>query len=219
MRPAWMVGQAGGGADAAGELQELAVAVAHAGDRVGDLGVGAERAADDVEEVDQAAAAQYLCDADALLGVAAAADVLVAGHPQADDEVGADGLADGLEDLEREAAAVLEAAAVGVVAPVDGGREELVDEVAPGDDLAAVEAAVPAAAGAFGVGADGAGDVVVLHRLREGAVLALADRAGGDGRQPVGHVVDGAPAHVGDLAHDPAVVALHGRPPARGSRG
>ena len=107
----------------------------------------------------------------------------------------------GLQHLEREAHAVLEAAAIAVAAVVDGGRPELV-----GRWLEAISSTPsrppPGPAGTGGVGRDDAGDVLGLQLLGEGAVLQLADRRGGHGRQPVRHVPAGAPAHMGDLDHE-----------------
>ena len=200
--------QPGRGADPTGEAEKGAVAVAHVGDGVGDVVVGAERAGDDVEEVDQTAAGEDARDRLALVGIPAVADMLVAGHPDADHEFRPDGVADRPEHLEREAAPVLDAAAIVVRALIDHRRQELVDEMAPGDDLDPVEAALLAAPGTGGVARQHPLDLVQLDRLRERAVLPLADRARGQGRQPVGDIVAGAPAHVGDLAHQRAVVPM-----------
>ena len=82
--------------------------------------------------------------------------------------------------------------------------------MAPGDHLDPVEPAFLAPPRAGGVALEHALDLVQLDRLRERAVLPLADRARRQGRQPVGDVVAGAPPHVGDLAHQRAVVPVHG---------
>ena len=203
--------QAGGAPDAAGEVQECAVAVPHVGDGVGDVGIGAERARDDVEEVDQPAGRPGCARSPRTpSGSRPCAHVLVAGDPDADDEVRTDRLADRAEHLEREPAAVLHAAAIGVGAPVDGGREELVDQMAPGDHLDPVQPAFLAAPRPGGIALQHALDLVQLDRLGERAVLPLAHRARRQRRQPVGDVVAGAPPHMRDLAHQRAVVPMDG---------
>jgi hypothetical protein len=84
-----------------------------------------------------------------------------------------------------EAQAVVEAAAVLVVAAVGGGRPEAVHQVAVGLDLDAVEAGRLHALGGVGVVGDDAGEVPVLGLLGEGAVGRLAHRRGRQHRQPV----------------------------------
>ena len=135
-------------------------------------------------------------------------DALVAGQPDAHDIVRSHGLANGAEHLEREPAAVLQAAAIGVGTAVERRREELVDQVPPGDHLDPVEPALLAAPRPGGVSGENALDLVQLDRLRKRPVLALAHRAGCQGRQPVGDVVAGAASHVRDLAHQRAVVPV-----------
>ena len=71
----------------------------------------------------------------------AALPVLVADHADADDEVRPDPVADRAQHLEGEAQAVVQAAAILVVALVGGRRPELVDQMAVAFELQPVEPA------------------------------------------------------------------------------
>ena len=141
--------------------------------------------------------------------VDAALDVLVADHARADDEIRADARADRLQHLEAEAQAVLQRAAIGVVAFVGERRPELIDEMAVGFDLQAVEAAGLYALRGVGVGAQHARDVEILHRLRESAMRRLAHVARRDDGQPIVLGPARAAAEMGDLDHHRRAVLVH----------
>ena len=158
-------------------------------------------AADHVDEIDQAGLRQPRRDRDAFLAREAAVPVLVAHHPDADGKVLADPLADRAQNLEAEPHAVLDRAAIGVRALVGRGRPELIDEMPVAFELHPIEARFLHALGALGIGPDDAGDVPVLHDLREGAMRGLAHVRGGDHRQPVGLAPARAASEMRDLDH------------------
>ncbi len=81
--------------------------------------------------------------------------------------------------------------------------------MAAGERLDAVETTFLAAFGGGAVGLDHAGDVVLVHLLREAAVQRFADRRRRDRRQPVRGVGLAAPPQVRDLAHDRGAVRVH----------
>ena len=76
-------------------------------------GVGVDMAADDIEEVDEAAALQASRNLQAVLARQAALQHLVGDEADADDEVRPDAFANGAENLEREAQPIVERAAIG----------------------------------------------------------------------------------------------------------
>ncbi len=164
----------------------------------------------DVEHVDQARARQAHGDLQAVLGVEPVGDELVGGHAHADDVVGPDLAAHLLQHLQAEAHAVLQAAAIGIGAPVDAGRPELGHQMQGLEgELDPVEPALAAAPRRLAEVADDPGEVPVLHLLGEGAVLGLPHRRGRHGRQPVAGVPARAPAHVRDLAHEGRAMGVH----------
>ena len=166
----------------------------------------------DVESVD-AALVEHVEYLHALLDGAPAGEAVVKADAVGDGEVGADDGADGVHGLHREAAAVLKAPAVLVLAVVPDLAHELVHQVAGvGVDLDAVEAHENGVL---------RGDLPVLHHLvdlvhGEGA----ADHAGvvearvlgrGDGHAlaDLGHAVAaGAAGELGEYLRAPAVHAL-----------
>ena len=192
----------------AGKVEMRGGSCPHAGDDARQRLLGVEPALDDVDEVDQPGRGEPAGDLQPLLAVDAVLGVLVAGEAEAEDHLGADPLADRLKHLEAEAHPVLEAAAVLVVAPVHQRGEELVEEVAVGGDLDAVEPGGLHLLGAVGVGADDAGDVPVLHRLGVGAVRRLAHGGRREDGQPVVRGPGGAAAEVGDLDHHRGTVVV-----------
>ena len=108
------------------QVHVAAVVLEHAGVRGGKAKLVAASA--HVDEVD--IVFELLGDAHTLFEVIAAVEELAAAHAHLDGEAGAALGADGLEDALGQAGAVLEAAAVLVVALVEVGAEELVDEPA-----------------------------------------------------------------------------------------
>ncbi len=101
------------------------------------------------------------------------------------------------------------AAAVAIGARVGRRAPELVHEVpVGGGDLQPVEAALLAAARGGGEVGDDPGDVLGFHLLRDGSARRLPPWRGGDGGQPVVRVPARAPAHVGELDHQPGAVAV-----------
>ncbi len=101
---------------------------------------------------------------------------------KADNEILAAGLADRLQHFVGEAHAVLEAAAIFVVAPVGDGRPELLDEGVIGrHQLAAVISAGLGARGAAGEGGDDFRDLSRSHRV---AAVGIVHR-GQAGRRPI----------------------------------
>ena len=102
--------------------------------------------------------------------------MLVSGQADAHDVVRAHGLADGAEHLEREPAAVLEAAAIGVGTAVERGRKELVDQVPPGDHLDPVQPALLAAPRPGGISGEHALDL--MHSIVLGNDRCWRSRTG-----------------------------------------
>ena len=170
--------------------------------------VGLDVAADDVEEIDLAAGDQAAGDLDALLAAQPLVPVLVGDQPEADDERRADPPPDRVEDAEGEAQPVVERAAILVVAPVGRRRPELVEEVAIGLELDAVEPGRLHALGRVGIAGHDAVEVPFLGDLGKGAMGRLAHRRGRQHRQPVGLVPVGPPPQVGQLDHHRAALGM-----------
>ena len=149
-----------------------------------------------------------LRDLDAVLVAQPAFEHLVPRHPDAYDEVVAHLPAHRFHQLESEAHAVLEGSSVLVLPVIDGGGPELLDQGAGlTGDLDAVEVAFARAAHRLRIVAVGAGDVVMFHLHRKGAMDELSPAGSGVGGQPVG-AVPAFPA--------PAMGELHGaRGPVR----
>ncbi len=127
-------------------------------------------------------------------------------HPVHHDEVVADGLAYALDDLDREAHAVLGAAAPPVRTVVGARRQELVDQVALGaHDLDAVIAGPPRELGRVGEVRDGPVDLLGRHRL---GLAHRRDRRRLGRRRALERVVAVAPG-VQQLHRDLAVVLVH----------
>ena len=163
---------------------------------------------DEVEIVDGTGIGEGPGDFDAVVLADAVRAHLAAAGADADDEVVGHRLAHRRHDLQAEAHAALEVAAPAVGAGVGDGREELVDQVAVGEDLAAVQAALVAPPRRRGVGGDDPLDVLVLHGAGIAAVLGFAQARGADRGDPVVGMPDGAPAHVGDLADQRGAVPV-----------
>ncbi len=121
--------------------------------------------------------------------------------------------AHGFQHAEAETQAVVERAAIIVAAAVGGRRPEAVHQMAVALEFETIEAGGLHAFGRIGIVLDDALDVPVLHLLWKGAVGGLADRRGGEDREPVGLVPRGAAAEMGELDHHRGamVVALLGQ--------
>jgi hypothetical protein len=181
---------------------------AHSRDHVRERLVGLDVAADDVDEIDEPARRQAAGDLDAFFLREALIPVLVAHHAHADDEIGTDARVDRLQHLDRETHPVLEAAAIGIVALVGGGRPELVGEMAVALDLEPIEAARLGALGGLGVLAHDPRDVPVLGGLRKRAMRRFPHRARRHHRKPVASAPERAAAQMRDLDHDGSAVRV-----------
>ncbi len=174
---------------------------AHAGNDVGERLVGVDMAADHVDEVDEPRVRETPGDLEAFAAREAAIPVLVADHSGADEKLASHPLADRGQDFDAESHAVVEAAAVVVVAFVGGGRPELVEEMSVAFELEPIEARGLHALGAVGVGLDDARDIPILHDFGEGAMRRLAHVRRRNHRQPIGLAPARSPAKMGDLDH------------------
>ena len=190
-------------------VQERRARTGHARNRLGEPALVTDLSCDDVHEVADAGVGVVARQSEAVLLIETAFLQLVTHHPEADEEVVADSPANLLQHLEAESGAVLEAAAVPVGTPVDERGPELVDEMALGEQLGAVEPALLAAPRGVAERAHHAPDVVAVHLLGERAMCGLAHHRRGEGRQPVLHVPQRAVPHVRDLAHDGAAVSVN----------
>src|SRR5262249_2313361 len=115
-------------------------------DRGGEVHVVFRTAADDAEKVEQSRSGEAASDLLHLRQPQPAFQVLISGDAHPDDVVAADDAADLLQDGYAEAHPVLQRAAPAVIAPVQLGRPELIEEVVVrGGELDAVQAAFPAA--------------------------------------------------------------------------
>ena len=192
-------GDLDGLADAPAGLKPGGRGSAHAGDRLGEFPVAADRADVEVEKVDSVGGV-LLEHIDGQAFADAAGHLLEHRHPQPEGEI-TGRLADGIDDAQREAHPMREVAAVLVVALIEPFGEEVVDEVAGMEDLEAVEPGLPHAPGRRGEVGDDPVDVELLHRLGERAVAGLPVAARGDDRQPVGGEVRIPRPEVGQLDH------------------
>ena len=166
---------------------------------------------DDREEVHQPRGGETARDLGHVGGGEPAGRHLVARDPRPQHPVTSDLAPDLAQDLEAETHTVLEAPAVVVGSLVEQWRPELVHEVVVGErELHAVQAALAAAAGRVPERAHHHGDLLGLDLVRHLAMHLLRDLRGRQQHVHLLHVGLGAPAHVGELAHDPAIMAMHG---------
>ena len=149
-----------------------------------------------------------LRDLEAVVFRQAALEVLIDGDADADNEVIAGLAADLFEHHEAETQPVLQRTPEFIGAVVPGRRPELFGQVRLADHLAPVQAAFPAAPRGLAVRGDDTVDVGTVHDLGEAAVHLPRSRRR-DARQPVERPRPGAPAEVGDLAHQGAVVSVY----------
>ena len=175
IRAAWKIGSVETLAEPSGQLEPGPERRPEPRDDVGQRLVGRDRTLDHVDEVDHPGPRKGRRDRQTVGLGQAARQVLRSAHPDADDELVADFAADGFEHLDGEAHPVLERAAVPVRPRIDERRPELVDQVAVGLQLEAVEAALLAATGRRSEGADDAPDVAFLHLLGKAPMGRLAD--------------------------------------------
>ena len=203
------------------DVHERRARAGHARNGLGEPALVPDLPRDHVHEVAHAGVGVDLRQNEAILLIEPTLLELVTHHPEADEEVVPDPPAYLLQHLETEPGAVLQASAVLVGAPVDERGPELVDEMAVGEELGAVEAALLAAPRGIAERAHHPADVVAVHLLRERAMRMFAHHRGSDRRKPVLHVPQRAVAHVRDLAHDGAAVAVHalGELPEHGDDG
>jgi len=180
------------------------------GDDVGQRPVGVDMALDDVEEIDLAGVDETLGDDHALVAPVTLHPVLIKRHAHADDEFGTGVFAHAVEHTHGEPQAVVETAAVIVVALVGAGRPELVHQMAVGLELDAVHAGGLHARGGGAVILDDTLDVPILHLLGKGAMGGLADHGRGEHGQPFLLVPVGATAKVGELDHHRRAVFVAG---------
>lgn len=175
----------------------------------GERELGVHPPVDRVEEVEHAGALEDARDGDAIgEGQRGRAAALVDDEAEAHQEIVPDLAPDFLEHHQTEPASVLERAAEAIGAPVHRRRQELADQVAAGQRFDAVQAAPLAAPGRVAVCAHDAGDVVVVHFLRKGAMRGFADHGRADHRQPVAGIRVAAAPKMGDLAHDRRTMAV-----------
>ncbi len=163
-----------------------------------------------IHEIEIAACPEALQDFQAILHGIAALQQIVAGDADAQQEIVAHGRPRLGQHLQREAHAVLEAAAIAIGAMVGRRAEELVVDMAGEDEFAAVEIAFLAAPGRLGSIVVHPLDIKILHRLGEGVVREARAR-GGEGGEPVLRIPAGAPAHMGELAHELGAMAMDPR--------
>ena len=201
-------GQVGDLLGGAGEIEELGRGKAHVRHVDGKCRVGEHVPAHHVHEIDMAAGPETPQNLQALLHGIAAFEQVVAGDADADQEIRSCLLARLGQHFQMEAHAVLQIAAVLIGALVGEGADELIGQVAGEDELAAVEIALPAAPRRCSVVVLHPLDVEILHRLGKGAVRRLAQRRGRNGGKPVFCIPARAPAHMGQLAHQPGAMAM-----------
>ncbi len=188
-------------ADFASEVEMRSGGHALDRDKVRQTRIGVDMAADDVEKIDEPALRQPPRNLEPILPVEPAFLHLVHRIANADDEIRPDATADLVEHLEDEAHAVAERAAIGFVQRIGQWRPELVEEMAIGFQLDAVEPGGLHAFRGVPVILDDTRDVPILELLREGAMRRFAMVRGGDHGQPVTLVPARAPAEVAQLDH------------------
>jgi hypothetical protein len=156
--------------DLTGELQVGGSLRRHWGDHPRQVGVGADRAPNQAEEVD-ACPGDVLGDAERLVLLQPGWSLLIKGHARPDDEVGSHRLPYSPNDLKWVAHAVLVGAAVFVSTVIPERRPERVEEVSIGHQFDAVQTGRSASLGGV--------DEVLEHTIE----IPLL---GGFGERPVG---------------------------------
>ena len=167
----------------------------------GDLGVEGVAAGGGVDEID-AEGLDVAGELDGVFNRPAAFDPIGGGDAEEEGEVVRHFGADGLRDFAEETGAIVEAAAVFVLAEIGDGREEFVDEIAVGavdfDDL---ETGGEGAAGGGGEGSYQGFDFGGGERVGDGVAVTERDGAGGDDLPAVGLAGgDGKAAVPGEFA-------------------
>jgi hypothetical protein len=193
------------------DRQEDTLGIGHVRDGGGLKRERVRAPSDDREEVHEPRGRQAAGDLRHIARGEAARRHLVARDPGAHHPIAPDLPPDLPEHLEAEAQAVVEASAVFVRTLVEERRPELVHEVVVGKgQLHAVQAALAAAARRIAERPHQHGDLFGLDLVRHLAVDFLGNLRGRQQHVPALHVGLGPPPHVRELAHDAAVVPVHG---------
>ena len=138
--------------DGAREIEVGGDGEAHVGDGEGARAPVPHLAGHDVQVVDEPRGGETAGDVQAVVLGEPLLDELVPRHAHAQDEIRPHLAPHLAQDLEREAHAVLQRAAVAILAPVGARREELERQVAAREqELDPVEPALPAAPGTLAV--------------------------------------------------------------------
>ena len=194
--------------DFAGKIEMRRSLHAHYRDHFDKRRIMLDMAADDVEEVDEAGILQLVADLKTFRLGEALVPILIGDEPAADDEIGADGFAHRLEHAHGEAQAIVDRAIIGILAQIGRRAPEGVHQMAVAFELEAIEAGRLHALGRRGIIGDDALDVPILHLLGKGPMRRLADRRGGENREPVGLVPVGPAAEMGELDHHGCAVLM-----------
>ena len=147
----------------------------------------ARAADDDVPEIEQALLRHQLDEAQALVMHfhAPGAGEIVDGDAGRDRALPVGHLADGLQGLDPEAGAILEGAAIAVLAPVEMARQGMGGKDAGGAmDIEDVEAGIDGAPGRIGIHLHDAADVFFARRIG----VDLGDAAGGEAVEGRRHI-------------------------------
>ena len=196
--------------DARGQVQEGLRRIGHVGNDVGQGVVGVTAGADHAEEVHLAGGIVVGGDGLHVVVGQAIGVELVAADAHAHHEVVADLGTHRLEHLQAKAHAALEGAAPGVLALVDAGAPELVDQVlVHGGQLDPIETALLGPASGLGEVTDDAPDFLLLDGLAGGAMDRFADARRRHQGGPVVAIPARTTPHMGNLDHDLAAVTVY----------
>ena len=161
-----------------------------------------QRAAIDIEKIDQAARRQFARNRRAVRRAQPAGAVFVADHARADNAIVADRLAHRAQNLERKAQAVLRSAIVFVVAAVGQRRPKRIEQMPRKQNLDSVQPARSTARGGGGEIARDAAQIPTLDLFGKRSMRRLAQRRRGDEREPIAARRRPAPPQMRELADD-----------------